>query len=442
VRQNLDRIRFNYSSGKWLIYDHRRWRMDDQGAIVGRAKDTASRIYDELKAADGDDARQKELFKWARQSQSRERIAAMIELAKPDVPVGLDDLDANRWLLNCQNGTVDLRTGMLLPHSRADYCTKICRAKYDPFAQAPIFGKFLARIFRTHPALIPFVQKALGYSLTGEISEQALFFLYGKGANGKTTLLDAVQWVMADYAGKADPDLLTYSDYPTHPTNVADLRGRRLAVVSETNEGRRVDEARLKDLTGERKLKARYMRQDLFEFDPTHKIWMYSNHLPLMRGTDMGLWRRIKLIPFVETIGDDEKDKALPDKLRAEADGILAWLVQGCLDWQRDGLGMPDEVAHATDGYRREMDSIGLFLESCCIFGLKLTAGSSELYSAYSKWCDESGERPLSQKRLGLALREKGLQPDRDSYARRAIWWGIGLLKSRDPSDNVIPELD
>ncbi|HEX8913557.1 MAG TPA: phage/plasmid primase, P4 family, partial [Humisphaera sp.] len=359
----------------------------------------------------------------------RERITAMTELAKPYLAVTAAQLDADPLLLNCPNGTVDLRTCTLRPHRRADYITKCCAAAYDPAAPRPTFDRFCARVFRTHPELVPFVQKALGYAATGLVTEQVMFFFHGAGANGKTTLLDAACRALGDYAGKVDRDLLAASDRQGHPTNVADLQGMRVAVCSETNEGVRYDEAKMKDLVGETRLKARFMRCDFFEFEATHKIFTYSNHRPLVRGTDHGFWRRMRLVPFVETIGEDEKDTALPDKLRAEWAGVLAWIVEGCRRWRAEGLGVPAEVARATGDYRREMDSIGLFLDEGCVRGERLSAPARDLYAAYVAWTEDAGEKPLSQKRLGMELAKRGLTSDRDSYTGRRVWRGIGLLR-------------
>ena len=398
--------------------------------MVKLAKRTALAIFEEAKAA-AEDVRRQGLAEFAVKSQKRERISAMLDLAKPELAVTPDELDADPWLLNCLNGTVDLRTGALRPHRRDDYLTKVCRAAYGPDAPAPVLQRFLGRIFRTYPELIAYVQKVMGYAATGLTSEQVLFFLYGKGANGKTTLLDPVLHVLGDYAGKADRDLLTAAEGAVHPTNVADLMGKRLVVCSETNEGRRFDEARLKDLVGETRLKARFMRCDFFEFTATHKVFLYSNHKPLVRGTDLGFWRRMRMVPFVETIAEEEKDKCLVEKLKAEADGILGWMVRGCLLWQREGLGLPDEVARATDGYRREMDSVGLFLQECCFTGERFEASSQDLYVCYCGWCEDAGEKPVSQKRLGMQLAERGYESDRDSRTNRKKWLGIGLKELR-----------
>lgn len=426
VRRHGKNIRYCHSWGKWVIWNGKRWEPDDTGHIVGLAKDAVLAIFDEAKDAPGPET-QKAIAAWAAKSQSSSRLTAMIDLARNEVPVRPGDLDANPMLLNVQNGTVDLRTGELRPPRQDDYLTKICGANYRSDATAPVFRQFLARIFRTHSALVEYVQKVLGYASCGLTSEQALFFAYGQGRNGKTTLFDIVMHVLGDYASKADRELLTAIDGTAHPANIADLQGRRMVICSETNEGRRFDEARLKDLTGETRIKARFLYGQFFEFIATHKLFLYSNHKPLVRGTDMGFWRRMNLIPFVETIAQDEVDGALPDKLLAEADGVLAWLVAGCLAWQRDGLGFPDEVARATDDYRREMDSIGAFLEECCDFDDRLTASSAELYKSYTSWCEEAGEHALSQKRLGMELGKRRLVSDRDGYSGRKIWRGVGI---------------
>jgi putative DNA primase/helicase len=353
----------------------------------------------------------------------------MLAMAQPDVAIMPEQLDADPMLLNVQNGTVDLRTGQLRPHRQTDYCTKICSAPYQPGADSPTLRRFNNRIFRTYPGLIEFVQTAIGYAATGMTREQVLMFLYGKGSNGKTTLMDAVMYVLGDYAAKADPELLMARDgSAAHPCGVADLMGRRLVVCSETNEGKRFDESKLKDLVGETRLKARLMRENFYEFTATHKIFNYSNHKPVVRGTDYGFWRRIRVIPFIETIGEDEKDRTLPEKLKAEATGILAWIVTGAVRWHQKGLTLPPEVSDATKEYRKEMDSIGAFFSERCEDG-EHKVYALELYSAYKSWAEATGEHPLSQKRLGTTLTERGYQSDRCSYSGRTIWTGIRLKK-------------
>jgi putative DNA primase/helicase len=422
-----NRLRYCHPLGQWFAFNGKVWQPDQCGIALQRGKEMALSIFREV-ANEQDDVKREKLAKHALASQKKDRITAAIELAKPDLAILPDELDADPLLLNVANGTIDLRTGTLRPHRREDYITKITNANFDPSAECPVFRAFLNRIFRSKPTIIPYFKRVMGYGATGLNIEQVLFFLWGNGANGKTTSLDAVGFTLGDYAGKADRELLAAND--AHPTNIADLQGVRMAMLSETNEGRKLDEGKTKDLVGETRLKARKMKKDFSEFRATHKIFLCSNHKPIVRGTDYGFWRRIRLIPFVETISDDEKDPRLLDKLKAEADGILAWIVEGCLEWQRDGLGLPDDVRDATSGYRAEMDSIGAFLDECCLEGERLQATAADLYAAYTTWCEDSGEHPLSQKRFGMQLAERGMATDRCSYSRRKIWRGIGLLSA------------
>lgn len=430
VSQHGPDLRYCFQTGKWYVFNGQRWAIDDRGRVLALAKKTALSIYNEA-AAERDDAKRVLILDHARVSQKRERLNALADLAKPDLAITTDELDANPHLLNCRNGTVDLRTGQLRPHRREDFITKIVRGSYDSDAAAPTFQRFLARIFNTHFSLIGWLQKVFGYAATGLTTEQILVFLYGSGANGKTTLLDTVGHVLGDYAKKADRDLLAHNDGATHPTNVADLMGCRLAVCSETNDGRRFDEARLKDLVGETKLKARFMRCDFFEFTATHKLFLYSNHRLVVRGHDHGFWRRMREVPFIETISDEEKDRDLPRKLEAEADGILAWIVAGAVRWYAEGLGCPAEVTAATNAYRSEMDSIGAFLAECCITGERMTALARDLYAAYTRWCEDAGEKPLSQRRLGTELKNRGCDNStRCPHSDRTTWRGVGLRAS------------
>ena len=356
----------------------------------------------------------------------------MIELAKHHMAVSIEDFDKDPWLLNVPNGTLNLKTFILQPHRPADYITKICRAAYHPEAPSPVFDAFLARIFRSHPELAPYVLKALGYSLTGITTEQILFFLYGLGQNGKTKLLEAAGFAMGDYAIKADKDLLTVTNSDRHPTGQADLKGARLAVVSETGEGHRMDESLVKDLVGETRIKARKLYQDFYEFTMEAKLWLYGNHKPVVRGTDQGIWRRIRLVPFVETIGEEEKDPDIGTKLAAEADGILAAMVRGCEAWQVDGLGLPDEVAKASNTYRVEMDSLGGFLSDRCEQAAKFMVESVEMYRAYRAWAEATGEYTMTQTAFSLRLTERGFEKGKHPYTRRATWIGIRLASSEE----------
>jgi len=419
-------LRFVPAWGTWFIWDGRRWARDETGEVFRRAKETVLSIYQE--AATTEDAdRRKALADWARRSESEARIRAMVKLAEsePGIPVRLSDLDRDPWLLSVLNGTLDLRTGELRPHNRADLITKMVPVEYDPAAEAPTWHRFLDRIMGGNQSLVEFLQRAVGYSLTGDVSEQCLFLCYGTGANGKTVFLRTLLALLGPYGKPVEPDLLLIRHGEAHPTGLADLFGARLAVALETGAGRRLNEPLVKWLTGGDKLKARFMRQDFFEFEPMHKLWLATNHKPVIRGTDYAIWRRIKMIPFTVTIPEDEQDPRLVDKLRAELPGILAWAVEGCLEWQRKGLGVPDEVRRATEAYREEQDALAAFLAECCVVSPTAKAAAKDLYQAYVAWCEQNGERPEPQRALGMRLTERGFERYK---SHGTIWWrGLGL---------------
>jgi putative DNA primase/helicase len=364
------------------------------------------------------------LLKWARRCESGRTINDALQMLERRLFVAPTDADSDPFLLVTGNGTLDLKTGLLRPSERRDFITLGTRVPFDPAATCPAFEGFLRRIFRKNPDLIPFIQRAVGYSLTGDTGEQCLFLLHGSGANGKSTLLSVIEGILGDYARQAAPDLLTAKTGDRHPTEIADLHGARLVSTSETGEGRRLAESLVKQMTGGDRMKGRRMHQDFFEFAPTFKLWLCTNHLPQIRGTDAGIWRRIRLIPFLETITDNEKDPTLPTKLRAEAPGILAWAVRGCLAWQANGLRPPSIVTATTADYRASEDTLGAFLAERCNLGDGLSAGATELYKAYREWAEENGEFTHTQTRFGRLLTERGIER---VPGRTITYRGIGL---------------
>jgi putative DNA primase/helicase len=410
----------------WHVWTGRIWERDETGQVERRAKETVRSIYEEA-AQTADDEKRKALATWAKQSESASRLGAMISLARsePSIPLKADQLDSDPWLMNVQNGTLDLRTGDLKPHERDDLITKLAPVEYDPDATAPTWEKVLEQVL-PNQAVRDFVQRYAGYSLTGDVSEQILLFLYGTGANGKSTLINALLEVMGDYAKQAAPELLTLK-HGAHPTELADLKGARFVASIEVEEGKRLAESLVKQMTGGDRIKARFMRQDFFEFDPTHKIWLAANHRPVVRGTDHAIWRRIKLVPFEVTIPEPKQDPKLPEKLRAELPGILAWVVRGCLEWQREGLGEPEEVRSATESYRADMDPIGEFLEEMCILNENAWTAASELRRGYLGWAKDAGENPLDWHAVTDRLKERGCREKRRHVGRG--WQGIELLQ-------------
>ncbi len=423
-------LRYCYPWGAWLIYDGRRWAVDDTGEIHRRAKQTVKEIYREASAAADDEVR-KAIAKHAVRSESENRIQAMISLAKSEVPVMPAELDASPWLMNVLNGTVNLRTGELQEHLREDLITKIAPVEYDPEATAETWEAVLERVLPSEPVRA-FFKRLCGYAISGDVSEHVLPVLYGTGANGKSTILNALLEAAGEYGMQAAPDLLI-AKRGGHPTEVADLFGMRVVASIEVEDGRRLAEALVKSLTGGDKVRARRMRQDFWQFDPTHTAFLCTNHKPEIRGTDHAIWRRIRLIPFTETIPPAEQDKKLPQKLRAELPGILAWAVEGCLEWQREGLKAPDEVRKATGAYRSEMDVIGAFLRDECEIDNSYSATFKEVYDRYEEWCGEGGERPETRRKFNARLKERGQFIDRRSGPGGSYeWHGLRLLKKQN----------
>jgi putative DNA primase/helicase len=336
-----------------------------------------------------------------------------------------DNLDADPWLLNVQNGTLDLRTGKLRKHRREDLMTKLAPVAYEAQAAAPTWEVFLHRIFGGDADLIRFVQKAVGYSLTGSTQEQCLFILYGTGANGKSTFLNVVSTMLGKYASHTPTETLLVNRSDGVRNDLARLQGARFVTAVEAEGGRRLAEAQVKQLTGGDKVTARYLYQEHFEFYPTFKIWLAVNHKPTIQGTDHAIWRRIRLIPFTVTIPEPERDKRLMEKLLAELPGILRWAVKGGLAWQQEGLEPPLAVKEATGRYRAEMDTVAQFILERCITGPDEQVSTGDLYAEYAGWCAQVGEQALSPKAFAGVLREQGFTPSRTKKER--LWRGLAL---------------
>jgi len=422
-------VRYCYAWSRWLVWTGVRWERDEGGKVHRLAKETVRGIYQEAAAA-ADENRRKALAQHATRSEAEAKIRAMLELAKSEVPVSTDELDANPWLLNCNNGTIDLRTGELREHRREDLITKLAPVDYDADAEAPEWAKFLADVLPS-VALRAFVQRAAGYSLTADTRERILFILHGMGRNGKSTFLEALREVLgADdgYAMKTPAETLMAKPTGGIPNDVARLNGARFVSAAETEANRRLAEALVKEITGNDTISARFMRAEWFDFKPTHKVWLATNHKPEIKGTDPAIWDRIRLVPFTVRIPDDAVDLALPGKLKAEIAGILSWAVEGCLEWQREGLGNPEEVRAATDAYRQEMDTLARFIEDRCVLAPNAQVDATPLFNAFKEWCVDVNETPGSQKSFGMRLKERGFEDDRDSRTRRKVWRGIGLF--------------
>lgn len=412
--------------GRWFVWDGTRWPHDDTGEVVRLARVTNASIYREA-ADEPDEMRRKALSQHAVRSESDPKIRAMLHLAEsePGIAIRAQDFDRDPWTLNVANGTIDLRTGTLRAHRREDLLTKLAPVEFDPQATCPMFDAFLQRIMDHSKQLIAYLQRAIGSALAGVVLEHVLFVLYGLGANGKSTLLNLILRLLGNYAKRAAPGLLMRKYGDTHPTEIADLYGARFVASIEVEEGKRLAEVLTKELTGGDRLKARRMREDFWEFDPTFKLFLAVNHKPTIRGTDEAIWRRIREVPFTISIPKAEQDTRLLEKLIGEGPGILNWMLRGCLCWQGDGLKDPPEVEAATEEYRAEMDVLGDFLTECVCADRLGSVTAKILYAGYTKWCEENGEKPVSQKRLGSSLSERGFVRRRDREG--IVWDGLVL---------------
>lgn len=362
--------------------------------------------------------------KWAKDSEMVGHLKASLTMARADVAIAQDALDADPWSLNTRTGIVDLRSGTAREHAREDLHTKVTGAGIGESA-CPTWMAFLTRIMGGDADMVAFIQRVVGYCLTGSTREQCLFILYGNGSNGKSTFLDTVRSVFGDYAQHSRAETFMRDRKSGGiPNDVAALRGARLVTSSEPEQGAQLDESLIKEMTGDAAISARFMRQEFFTFTPTFKVLLATNHRPVIRGTDHGIWRRIRLVPFLETIRDEEKDRDLGKKLEAEADAILAWAIEGARLWAEHGLQEPAAVREATEDYRADMDVLADFVsEKCALHGV---VTNTELYKAFSEWQQANGEKPRSHKWLTRALFDRGYKQDATrNYGRR--WVGLSL---------------
>jgi putative DNA primase/helicase len=419
-------LRYSVSHG-WFVYDGRRWKRDDALAVEDFAVRTVRSLYGDAEHID-DYQDRKRLVDHAKKCETSSKINAIINLARclTGVPIRAENLDADPWSLNCQNGTIDLRTGNLRPHDRADLITKIAPVVYDRGAECPQWIKFLNDIFADDASMIAFSQRGLGSALSAYIREHTMHVWYGVGANGKSTLINCTIGLLGDYAKTAPPKLLIRRDRDAHPTELADLHGVRFLATVETAEGGRLDEERVKQLTGGDRIKARYMCRDFFEFAGTHHLFVATNHRPDVRGQDHAIWRRIFLWPFTVVIPDDQQDHDLPTKLQAEWPGILRWLVDGVIAWQRSGLDAPASVKAATQKYRDDSDLIGQFLDESCKLGRDCKVGGGAFYWAYRTWTLDNGGQPCGNPTFSRRILERpGItRPDNTAYRE---YCGVGL---------------
>jgi len=441
-----DRVLWCPARKAFLCWDGKRYAWDERGEAVKLAHATARSIFHEAADAEGEDE-QKAITKWALASQNESRINAMLSQARPYLAVGMEELDCDPWLVNCQNGTLDLRTGRLKDHNPSDRITKIVPQDYDPDASCPRFDRFLKEAL-VDDALIKFVKRYSGYTLTGITRERLLAILYGFGKNGKTTFVELLHEVLGDYARNTDVETLLIKKYQGVGNDVAALKGARFVSAAEVEKGRRLAESKVKQLTGRDTVTARFLFGEPFDFKPEFKLWLSTNNKPVIQGTDDAIWDRIRLIPFTQRFEGSKADPKLPDKLRAELAGVFAWMVEGCLEWQEHGLEEPKTVTDATNQYREEMDTLAAFFEDRCVIREGLMTPASRLYKQYQMWCDGAGENTETQKMFGMRLSERGFVSEkikRGQHKDRKGWRSIGLRaddpgpEDPDGGDNIPP---
>jgi putative DNA primase/helicase len=423
-------IRYNAAWKKWVVWENTHWQMDDGALIHEKGLEMVRNIYNDLlKTANYRD--RMEIEKYAMLSESVRRRKAFVEAASwiKALNITSDDLDTNPWLLNVRNGTLNLTTGEFREHRQEDMITKIARVDYDPAAECPAWKQFIREIMNYNSDIIMFLQNAAGWALTGDTSEQTMFILFGSGANGKSTFLNTIMYVLGDYAVATPTETFMKKTGDQLTNDIARLRGTRFVTTTEAEQGKRLSEPLIKQITGNDRMTARFLYGEFFNFVPTFKIFMATNHKPVIKGTDHGIWRRIKLIPFTTRIEEEKQDKHLEEKLRSEASGILNWLLEGAMRWKREGLRAPAVILNATDEYRGEMDVIGNFLKECCIRVPGATIRIRELFKAYQEWCEENNEHACNERFFSLRLKEMGCEKTRTAEAR--YWSGIVLREKR-----------
>lgn len=422
-------IEFN----KWTYWNGSRWVFDDSGYMMRCAKNTARAIIEEAKD-ELDDGRRMSLMKHAINSENRQRLEAMIDVAKSEdgVTISQSELDQDEYLLGVSNGVVNLRTGFLLDSAKDKMITKQAHVEFKPEAECPRWIQFINEITGDDAELADYLQKVIGYSLTGDTKEQKLFFLYGHGANGKSVFVKTIQRMLGDYAMQTPVSTIMTKGKGSINNDVARLRGARFVATTETEEGSKFNESEVKLLTGGDRIAARFLHQEFFEFAPQFKLWISGNYKPVT-GDGYGIWRRLILVPFNIKFDGDKKDKHLEDKLKAEFSGILNWSIEGCLKWQEEGLTTPSAITSATQEYRSEMDRVNSWMEECCIENADANDSekASDLYQSYREWARQNGEWEMSQRLFGNRLADKGFMKKKTS--KGYCYYGIQLLPHLHP---------
>lgn len=431
-----DRIRYCPERGRWLQWTGNRWEWcPSTGGVIREYAKSIARSLDDSDAAG---------LRHKQRSLGAIGTTAMLTQAATDprIVVALDELDARPYELNTPNGIIDLRTGETIAADPTHLHTRLTAAAADPDADPTRWIEFLNDTFSGHNELPGYMQRLVGYSVTGVVRDHVLPFLFGAGANGKGVFLETMRAVLGDYATTAPAGFLMAKNYAGHETEIARLAGARMVVCSEINEGDRFDEAKVKQLTGGDALTARFMRQDHFTFLPTHKLWLMGNHQPSVTSGGYSFWRRLRIVPFVNTVPEAKRVDDLQGIL-AQKDGgaILQWIITGAAAYFAGGLQEPDSVRSATEEYAKEQDTVARFVADRCHVGggdhikIKVTA----MREAYESWCLAEGDPPVKPRTFGLTLRTR-FQVSDTRTNRDRFYTGIALLSDEeDPDDPSRP---
>lgn len=437
---NAERIAYEYghvtkyiNDVGWFIWDGKRWKVDTKKEIeriTAKVLRSLSKSDDEAEA------------KWSRMCERRNIRMNSIKDLMPLVPGDRTEFDTHKYLFNVENGVVDLKTGKLQQHDRELRLTKITNITFDENAKCPTWLTFLDQIFLGDKALVEYMQRLIGYSLTGDISEQIMMFLVGGGSNGKSTFINIIKDIMGDYGKQAKSDTFIKKKESGANNDIARLVGSRFVSAIESEEGEKLADSFVKQITGGEPVLARFLRQEFFEFIPEFKVFFTTNHKPIIGGLDEGIWRRVKLIPFNLNLPSHKRDKRLPEKLSLEMPGILNWAIEGCMKWQKDGLKEPKVVAEATGKYKDDMDILAPFLDEVCYVDERenesVMIEAKELYNVYERWCFNSGERSLGNRSFYRMLETKGFGKTKGT-GNKTFLTGI-TLNERKPVTKGVTE--
>ncbi len=429
-----DDLRYCHTRKKWLMWDNSHWAIDEGGAshrnmiAVVRARYRACEQINDLD-------QRKKAAAWCVGCESTAKLEAALRTAAKLVAFSttIERWDGDQMVAAAVGATLDLRAGIHRSVRREDYLTMQLGATYDPEASCPRWIQFLDEVFEGNADVIGYIQRAIGYCLTGDTREQKLFLCHGKGANGKSVFLEILTALFGDYAANASFETFDANRRNESSNDLAALRGKRLVTVIETEEGRRLAESRVKSVTGQDRITCRFLYGEYFTYQPTYKIWMAMNHLPQIRGTDKGIWRRVELIPFLADF-EGREDKTLASTLRSELDGILQWAIEGLRQWWQRGLDTPDMVKQATRKYREDSDLVGRWIADRCVVVSNVFLSSAAGWKNYESWCKEMGEEPKSQNMWSRRMTEKGFQSNPNTSKRG--WFGVGLRTDDESEDS------